>query len=194
MWALVAKKALAISSRWRVAFSAARVKCCWNRRSLSGIADEIENDYQYRLTARVYALGSAVSRKMFHAFAVGGRQEQLEEDYSGTTGVVEVYGARAAGGGAGFAFLGSFFILFIALILSFLSVLSLPFRFVFALFRRRKITGRALVRRAVVVGMDGLDPARVRRLMAAGELPNFKSLAEDGSFSELDTTCPPISP
>ncbi|MEI6809605.1 MAG: alkaline phosphatase family protein [bacterium] len=98
------------------------------------------------------------------------------------------------GPGAGFAFLGSFFILDLALLLSFVSIISLPFRFVFALFRRRRISGPGLVRRAVVVGMDGLDPARVRKLMAAGELPNFSRLAEQGTFSELETTCPPISP
>lgn len=98
------------------------------------------------------------------------------------------------GPGAGFAFLGSFFILILALLLCFVSVLSLPFRFVFALFRRRRISGRGQVRRTVVVGMDGLDPVRVRKLMAAGELPNFSRLAEQGTFSELESTCPPISP
>ncbi|MEI6971343.1 MAG: alkaline phosphatase family protein [bacterium] len=98
------------------------------------------------------------------------------------------------GPGAGFAFLGSFFILFLGLLLALASILFLPVRFVISLFRRRSGRAAGPTSRVVVVGMDGLDPARVRRLMAAGELPGFSRLAGQGTFSELETTCPPISP
>src|SRR5207237_7862997 len=48
--------------------------------------------------------------------------------------------------------------------------------------------------RVVVVGLDGLDPGRVTRLMNAGRLPNFQRLADSGTFLPLATTLPPIAP
>jgi len=95
------------------------------------------------------------------------------------------------GPGAGFAVMGSFLIFFGALLLGMLILLSLPFRLLAALFRRGP-HGR--FRRCVVMGLDGMDPRRARRLMEAGRLPNFKALAGQGSFSPLGSTCPPISP
>jgi predicted AlkP superfamily phosphohydrolase/phosphomutase len=50
------------------------------------------------------------------------------------------------------------------------------------------------VRRSIVLGLDGLDPRRARRLMAEGKLPHMKELARNGYFSELATTNPPLSP
>ena len=95
------------------------------------------------------------------------------------------------GPGAGFAVMGSFLIFFGALFLGLLILLSLPFRLVFSLVRKRP---RGAFRRAVVVGLDGMDPRRAQRLMDAGRLPNFKALAEEGCFEPLISTCPPISP
>ncbi len=46
----------------------------------------------------------------------------------------------------------------------------------------------------VILGMDGMDPALMRRMIAEGQLPHFKSLAEQGSFSPLQTSNPPQSP
>ena len=48
--------------------------------------------------------------------------------------------------------------------------------------------------RTVVLGFDGMDPTLVQRWMAAGQLPNFKRLAEQGSFQALPTTNPAQSP
>ena len=98
------------------------------------------------------------------------------------------------GPGAGIAFLGSFLILLVALVLSLLSLLTWPFRFVVLWFRRRRLGIRGKAERVVVVGLDGLDPERVRTLMAAGRLPALKELSDRGSFTELGTTLPPISP
>jgi predicted AlkP superfamily phosphohydrolase/phosphomutase len=42
--------------------------------------------------------------------------------------------------------------------------------------------------------MDGLDPRRVRAMMNRGELPNFTRLVDLGQMSEMESTCPPISP
>jgi predicted AlkP superfamily phosphohydrolase/phosphomutase len=87
--------------------------------------------------------------------------------------------------------MGSFLIFFGALALGLLLLLLLPFRLVFALFRKRP---RGVFRRAVVVGLDGMDPRRARRLMDAGRLPNFAAVAAEGCFAPLGSTCPPISP
>ncbi len=48
--------------------------------------------------------------------------------------------------------------------------------------------------RVVVLGLDGLDPTMLQVLMDAGRLPNFKRLAEMGSFLPLRTTMPALSP
>ena len=53
---------------------------------------------------------------------------------------------------------------------------------------------RALGRRVVVLGFDGLDFHLTSDLMAQGRLPNFAKLAERGSFSQLGTSIPPQSP
>jgi predicted AlkP superfamily phosphohydrolase/phosphomutase len=49
-------------------------------------------------------------------------------------------------------------------------------------------------RRLVVLGFDGLDPTLVERWMRDGRLPTFKRLADQGSFSRLETTHSPESP
>lgn len=98
------------------------------------------------------------------------------------------------GPGAGIAFLGSFLILLVALILALLSLATWPIRFAILWVRRLRRGLKGKARRVVVVGLDGLDPARVRRLMEAGKLPHLKRLAEQGTFTELGTTLPPISP
>ncbi len=48
--------------------------------------------------------------------------------------------------------------------------------------------------RTIVLGFDGMDPKLVQRWMDAGGLPNFKRLAEQGSFQSLPTTNPAQSP
>jgi len=106
-------------------------------------------------------------------------------------GVLPVLGY--IGPGAGFAFLGSFFILLAALALVFLSILSFPLRVLWQLIRRRP-RRRGAVDRVVILGLDGLDPRRVRRYIDAGRLPHLAKLAAEGLFKPLTSTCPPISP
>lgn len=48
--------------------------------------------------------------------------------------------------------------------------------------------------RTVVIGFDGMDPNLARRWMDAGRLPNFRRLAEQGSFQALPTSNPAQSP
>ncbi len=98
------------------------------------------------------------------------------------------------GPGAGISFVGSFFGLLIAFGLLFLSLLTWPVRIFLMWLRRRRVGLQPQAKRVVVVGLDGLDPVRVRRLMAEGRLPHLKQLAERGTFTHLATTLPPISP
>lgn len=99
------------------------------------------------------------------------------------------------GPGAGFAFLGSFLVLLVALAMVFAAVVSWPFRVLLTLaFARRRRPRGATARRVIVLGLDGLDPRRCERLMDAGRLPHFARLRETGAFARLATTCPPLSP
>jgi len=49
-------------------------------------------------------------------------------------------------------------------------------------------------RKVVILGFDGLDPKIIEEMMAKGELPNFSSLKEKGSYRRLKTTNPSQSP
>lgn len=60
----------------------------------------------------------------------------------------------------------------------------------------KRIFGQSITlgKRAVLLGMDGLDPDLLREKMEKGELPNFQTLADQGGFSPLKTTWMPLSP
>ena len=103
-------------------------------------------------------------------------------------------GLAYVGPGAGFALVGSFLTLITALLAGALTLLLWPLRFILRSIRRRKLRGRRRVKRVVILGLDGLDPALTQRWMAAGQLPNLSALAQRGSFSPLRTTYPAISP
>ncbi|TAM55794.1 MAG: hypothetical protein EPN53_02635, partial [Acidobacteria bacterium] len=49
-------------------------------------------------------------------------------------------------------------------------------------------------KRLIIVGLDGLSPKIIEPMMANGELPNFKRLAQLGGYSHLGTTNPAESP
>jgi len=49
-------------------------------------------------------------------------------------------------------------------------------------------------RKVIVVGLDGLEPKIVESLLAAGDLPHLKSLAESGGYSRISTTYPAQTP
>jgi predicted AlkP superfamily phosphohydrolase/phosphomutase len=97
------------------------------------------------------------------------------------------------GPGAGFAFVGSFFVLIWAIILALFTLLTYPVRLVIRAVRRRRIPKNA-PRRVILVGLDGMDPKLTERWMAEGKLPHFRQLAEQGAFRRLGTTHPPLSP
>lgn len=45
-----------------------------------------------------------------------------------------------------------------------------------------------------VLGIDGMDPVVLKRLMDEGRMPHFAALAASGGFQELGTSTPPQSP
>jgi predicted AlkP superfamily phosphohydrolase/phosphomutase len=98
------------------------------------------------------------------------------------------------GPGAGFAFLSSFLVLFLTFFLAIFSFLSWPFRFLLRLIKGQKAYKKSHINRIVVLGLDGMDPVLVDKYMAIGKLPNLKKLAAEGSYNELETTTPSISP
>ena len=100
------------------------------------------------------------------------------------------------GPGAGFAFVSSFLVLLLAVLLAGFSLLSWPLRFLFRLLSHRKGRSRqkADISRVVVVGFDGMDPKLAEEFMKEGLLPNFQRLKTQGSFAALATSEPAISP
>ena len=98
------------------------------------------------------------------------------------------------GPGAGFAILGSFMVFFFAIIAAFLAVLIFPVRAVVRLVQVKRQGNHPFVKRAIVLGLDGMDPELAEKFMAEGKMPNFKRLADQGSFCRLQTTLPAMSP
>ena len=98
------------------------------------------------------------------------------------------------GPGAGFAVLGSFLVVVVAVALGGLVLITWPLRSLIRLLRRRKAHATSQVDRVVVLGFDGMDPEIAESMMAAGRLPHLAKLRENGSFLPLATSCPAMSP
>ncbi len=108
-----------------------------------------------------------------------------------------LYPAQAhayVGPGAGFAVVGSLAVVFITFFLALGSLISWPFRTLRRLIRARHLRGPSEIKRAIVLGLDGLDPVITKGFMEEGKLPNFRRLADQGSFKLLETACPSMSP
>ena len=50
------------------------------------------------------------------------------------------------------------------------------------------------VTRAIVIGLDGLEPTIVDALLQNGDLPNLARLSQAGGYSRIATTCPAQTP
>jgi len=100
------------------------------------------------------------------------------------------------GPGAGFVFVSSFLALFFALFLAAVYLLFWPVRFLFHLVlgRRSHNTGRAKVKRVVIVGLDGFDPKLAAQFMESGKLPTLRRMKDSGTFTPLATSYPSLSP
>ena len=98
------------------------------------------------------------------------------------------------GPGAGFALLSSFFVFITTVVVAVLSLVVWPFRMAVATDPPTGGRARPLIKRLIIVGLDGQDPRVTDRYLQAGKLPNFRRLAESGSYSRLRTTFPSVSP
>ncbi len=98
------------------------------------------------------------------------------------------------GPGAGFAFLGSFLSLLLALLLGALSILIWPFRVLWRVMTGKQGYKHASVSKIIFLGLDGFDPDLCERFFAEGKLPNLAKLKEQGTYRRLRTTYPPLSP
>ncbi len=50
------------------------------------------------------------------------------------------------------------------------------------------------IKKVIILGLDGLDPGIVSRLLEAGQLPNLARLREQGGFARVATTRPAQTP
>jgi predicted AlkP superfamily phosphohydrolase/phosphomutase len=98
------------------------------------------------------------------------------------------------GPGAGFAFLGSFLSLVVGALAGAFSFLTWPLRVAWRTLRRGRAFRQAKVKRAIFLGLDGLDPRLAEQFMSEGKLPNLAKLASLGSYYRLRTTFPSLSP
>jgi len=71
------------------------------------------------------------------------------------------------------------------------AALSLPAAGFFAGCARRRAP---LSKKTLVIGMDGMEPKIVARMMREGRLPNFQRLAGMGGFEPVTSSVPPNSP
>jgi predicted AlkP superfamily phosphohydrolase/phosphomutase len=97
------------------------------------------------------------------------------------------------GPGAGFAVASSMGVVLGTSILALGLLLIWPFRRLYRAIRHRR-QAKPLVKRFIVVGLDGQDPGLTDRFLEQGLLPNFAKLKEQGTYSRLLTTYPSISP
>ncbi len=97
------------------------------------------------------------------------------------------------GPGAGFAFLSGGLVLVGSLFLAIGILAIYPLKMLF-----RLVTGKGRIKgdtkRLVIIGFDGMDPRLAQRFMDEGGMPNMKALAEEGTFSPLQTSYPSMSP
>jgi predicted AlkP superfamily phosphohydrolase/phosphomutase len=113
------------------------------------------------------------------------------------TGLVLIVSSHAyayIGPGAGMAVMGSFLAVFSAVLAGMLAIFTWPIRYLIRFVRYRRAFARSRIKRCVILGLDGMDPAVAEKMMAEGKLPTFSKLAEQGCFKRLQTTTPSISP
>ncbi len=98
------------------------------------------------------------------------------------------------GPGAGFALAGSFLTFFAAIASAIVTILTWPIRLAFRALFGWRMLARSRFRRVVILGLDGMDHGLTATMLAAGKLPHFAKLRDQGCFEPLGTTVPPLSP
>ena len=102
--------------------------------------------------------------------------------------------AAYVGPGAGFAFVGSFLSLAMAFIVGVASLLIWPLRVLVRTLRGAQGYKKAKVKKVIFLGLDGLEPTLTEAYMAEGKMPHLAKLKDQGQYSKLRTTYPPLSP
>ncbi len=90
--------------------------------------------------------------------------------------------------------MGSFLVMFLAMITAFITLLTLPIRVIVRAIRGRRAFAQSREKRIVVLGIDGMEPILAEQYMKEGRLPNLSRLAEKGTYSRLQTTMPAMTP
>ncbi len=98
------------------------------------------------------------------------------------------------GPGAGFAFVGSLLVLIATFAIAFAIILTWPIRLIYRLVTVGNPYKNAISKRVVILGLDGMDPGLLTKLMLEGRMPHFSKLALRGVFRPLDTSVPSMSP
>lgn len=98
------------------------------------------------------------------------------------------------GPGAGFAFLGSAAVFLLTAAMAVFTFAFWPLQWIWRRLTGKRLSPAARSKRIVIVGLDGLEPSLIEKYMQEGKLPNFKALQEEGCFSRLQSTLPPLSP
>ncbi|GAB4566445.1 MAG: hypothetical protein Tsb0020_18160 [Haliangiales bacterium] len=98
------------------------------------------------------------------------------------------------GPGAGIAVATTVLAFVVSVLAVLVGLLLWPIRYVIRRFTRPRPPSPPTLKRAILIGLDGLDPALTERFMGEGRLPNMKRLADAGMFSRLGTTYPAMSP
>ena len=129
-----------------------------------------------------------------HAFRMALRRSMLLALLVLVVAVPNQPASAYIGPGAGFAFVGSLFVLLTTFFLAIGTILIWPITFIWRAIRVGNPFKNAQVKRVVILGLDGMDPGITVKLMREGRLPNFAKLAESGVFRPLGTTYPSMSP
>lgn len=98
------------------------------------------------------------------------------------------------GPGAGIALVGSFLAVLGAILSAMLVIITWPIRRALYTLRGQRSRRKALTKRVVILGLDGLEPTLTEKFLDEGLLPNLAKLREQGSYQRLGTSCPPLSP
>lgn len=98
------------------------------------------------------------------------------------------------GPGAGVAIATTTMVIVVSFVMALFGILFWPFRMLYRLVTRKRPPKKPIVKRAVIIGLDGLDPDLTRKLMDEGKLPTLQKIAGKGGFVKLKTTFPAMSP
>ncbi|MDK1031961.1 MAG: hypothetical protein QGD94_08150 [Planctomycetia bacterium] len=77
------------------------------------------------------------------------------------------------GPGAGFALVGSFLVMFTAVLSAILGLWTWPLGDIIRAIRSRHAFARSRVKKFVILGLDGMDPRLAEKFLAEGKLPNL---------------------